>query len=286
MTASLLNSSIEPNPGDSYPAQASPLRSRSSFAAASCATPSGPPKKYTASGFSGRLRSASNRVEPATRSRIGMPISRASQTSGMPSATLRSLLMRELRNASSERHAIRKLTFGVERKHGERLATAARMRASAPARSTASIGSPSRQCTSRLKSGANGAVSMRIVAPQDDPHGLRDDPEVEAERPVSQIVEIEIDAAPHLVERIGVAAEAVHLREARDAGPHLVPLHVALDQPAVHLVMRHRVRPRADDAHAALEDVHELRQLVERGAAHEGTERGHARIVRGALHDR
>ena len=42
--------------------------------------------------------------------------------------------------------------------------------------------------------------------------------------------------------------------------------------------MRARVRSRPDDTHAALQDVEELRQLVERGPAQEGAEAGDARI--------
>ncbi len=45
------------------------------------------------------------------------------------------------------------------------------------------------------------------------------------------------------------------------------------------------MRPRADDAHAPLQHVDELRQLVERRAAQEGTERRDARIAPGGLPD-
>ena len=62
-------------------------------------------------------------------------------------------------------------------------------------------------------------------------------------------------------------------------GLHLVAQHVALDELAVQLVVRHRVRARADDAHASLQHVDELRQLVERGAAQERAERRDARVV-------
>src|SRR4051812_42157324 len=55
-------------------------------------------------------------------------------------------------------------------KHGIRAAAAARMRRSAPARSIASIGSPSRQCTSRSKSGGvaplDGDPSLCIASCQ------------------------------------------------------------------------------------------------------------------------
>jgi hypothetical protein len=64
-----------------------------------------------------------------------------------------------------------------------------------------------------------------------------------------------------------------------------VPQHVSLDQLAVHLVVRHCVRPGADDAHPALQHVDELRQLVERGPAHESAQRRDARVTLGALRD-
>ena len=49
--------------------------------------------------------------------------------------------------------------------------------------------------------------------------------------------------------------------------------------------MRHGVRPGSDDAHAALHDIDELRQLVERGPAHECPEPGHALVGLAALPD-
>ena len=62
-------------------------------------------------------------------------------------------------------------------------------------------------------------------------------------------------------------------------GLHLVADHVAADQLAVQLVVRDRVRARADDAHAPLQHVDELRQLVERGAAQERAEARDALVV-------
>ena len=57
------------------------------------------------------------------------------------------------------------------------------------------------------------------------------------------------------------------------------------DERPVRLVERHGVRAWADDAHAALQHVAELRQLVERGAAQEGADARDARIAaRGLRH--
>src|SRR2546429_2533958 len=67
--------------------------------------------------------------------------------------------------------------------------------------------------------------------------------------------------------------------------PDFVPDHVALDEPAIHLTMGHRVRARTDHAHSPLQHVDELRQLVEGVAAQEGAEAGHALIVARRLPD-
>ena len=83
-----------------------------------------------------------------------------------------------------------------------------------------------------------------------------------------------VDARLHLVEGAGFAAVAVDLGPAGDAGLDLVADHVALDQVAVHLVVRHGVGARADDAHAALQHVDELGQFVQRVLAQEGADAG------------
>src|SRR5690349_2692768 len=92
---------------------------------------------------------------------------------------------------------------------------------------------------------------------------------VEPDRPVLDVVVVPLDA---VLER-RLAAETVHLRPAGD--PRLDALAVAV---AVDALLEHarEVRPLgagADEAHVALEHVQQLRQLVERGLAHEAAER-------------
>jgi hypothetical protein len=55
-----------------------------------------------------------------------------------------------------------------------------------------------------------------------------------------------------------------------------VAQHGALDELAVLLVVGDGVGTRTDDAYAALQDVDELGQFVERGTADEGAEAGDA----------
>src|SRR5690606_38189419 len=108
---------------------------------------------------------------------------------------------------------------------------------------------------------------------------LQQDLEVQHQRPVAKVVEVVIDAAPHLGEVGGLPPAAVDLRESRDAGRGFVAHHVAVDEPSILLVVRDGVGPRADEAHPTLQHVDELRQLVERVAAEKASEGGDARIV-------
>jgi hypothetical protein len=136
------------------------------------------------------------------------------------------------------------------------------------------------QCGWALRSLGSPWVAQRVrlvVAEQLD-HRQQNDLDVEHRRPVPQVIEIVIDARLHLLELRGLAAAAVHLRKSGDAGQHLVANHVALDELAVLLVVRDRVRPRTHETHAALKHVDELRQLIERGAAQEGADRRDALV--------
>ena len=77
----------------------------------------------------------------------------------------------------------------------------------------------------------------------------------------------------------------VHLGPAGDAGLDLVADHVALDQRPVQLVVRDGVRPRPDDAHAALQHVDELRQLIQEVLRRKAPERRDAGVVLARLRD-
>ena len=62
----------------------------------------------------------------------------------------------------------------------------------------------------------------------------------------------------------GIAAMA--LRPASDAGPHVVAAHLLL---AVERQILRKERTRPDERHVALEDIPQLRQLVDARGAHE-----------------
>ena len=109
------------------------------------------------------------------------------------------------------------------------------------------------------------------------------DVEVEQERPVLDVVEIVLDAALDLFLAVGLAAPAVDLRPAGDAGLDAVAREIAVDRLVVEVLRGlgvDRVRPRADQRQVAVEHhVEELRQFVEAGLADEAADAGDARIV-------
>ena len=110
--------------------------------------------------------------------------------------------------------------------------------------------------------------------------------QIEAQRPVAQIIEIVIDTRLHLVQGSGLAAIAVDLGPAGNTGLDLVADHIALYQIAVDFVVRHGMRARADDAHAPLQDIDELGQFVQRILAQEGADARDAGIALARLPDR
>ena len=90
-----------------------------------------------------------------------------------------------------------------------------------------------------------------------------DDLDVECDRPVLDVVQVVLEA---LFER-RVAAPAVDLRPAGDAGLHLVAQHVLREAMLELLDEERALGTRTDDRHVAAQDVPELRQFVEVEAA-------------------
>src|SRR3984957_10419529 len=109
--------------------------------------------------------------------------------------------------------------------------------------------------------------------------------EIEKHRPVLDVIEVEFDALLDLFFVIDLAAPAVDLCPAGDAGLDAVTreisVHGLVEQPALQFAL-HRVRARTDQREIALEhDVEELRQFVEAGPADEAPDAGDAAVVLG-----
>src|SRR5450432_2105364 len=96
----------------------------------------------------------------------------------------------------------------------------------------------------------------------------RDDAQVEPDRPIFNVVQIIPD--PFL--QVGSAAEIVDLCPAGNARLDQVLLHVTRDLLLETMDEFRTLRPRPDDRHLALEDIDELRKLVQAGPPKERAE--------------
>src|SRR5687767_3560135 len=108
-------------------------------------------------------------------------------------------------------------------------------------------------------------VALEQAAEDGQPHDFQ----IQGYGPVLDVIEVVLDA---LLER-GVAAPAVDLRPAGDAGLHLVAQHVLRNAVLELLDEERPLRARTDDRHIALQHVPELRQLIEVELAQPAPER-------------
>src|SRR5262252_3630306 len=107
------------------------------------------------------------------------------------------------------------------------------------------------------------------------PDGLDEDLQIEAQAPALDVVEIALD--PSLDRR--VAAPPVELGPPRNPRLHFVAEHVAGNPAPELLDEAGALRARPHEAHLALHDVEELRQLVEARTPQKDSDGGAARIV-------
>ena len=130
----------------------------------------------------------------------------------------------------------------------------------------------------------DGGEAQKAFSVFSSRNGVRsENVEVKHDRPVFDVEKIVLDAPLELLVRVGLAAPAVDLRPAGDAGLHAVAGEIAVDdllvEPVGGLGLQ-GVRARADEREVAFErDVDELRQLVEAGLADEAADAGDARVV-------
>src|SRR5512134_3657573 len=126
-------------------------------------------------------------------------------------------------------------------------------------------------CRSRGPTGAEPSRLIRTPAADDRERRLDQDRDVEPDRPVLDVVEVEPD---EVVEGQGRAPR--DLPEARDPGQDEIALPVPGFEP---LVVADRERAGPDQAHLAAQHVQELRQLVERELAEQAADAGDAGIA-------
>src|SRR5437868_10359206 len=126
--------------------------------------------------------------------------------------------------------------------------------------------------------------SVRITVEQNGARSGEQDPNVEPEGPMVDIIFVELDTALRALDRTDFAAQTFHLGIAGDPGLHSMAAGIAAHRFVVETVADHHLRPvgpGANERHAALEHVEQLRQLIDAEAAQEATDRSYARVVAG-----
>src|SRR5690606_5111913 len=126
--------------------------------------------------------------------------------------------------------------------------------------------------------------SVGVLRVQQPNRREEQDLQVEHERPVLDVIEVEFGAHADLFIRIHLATPAIDLRPAGDAGLDAVAGEVSVHDLRIEKVVRlrrDRMRARSHQRQAAHERVEELRQLIDRRLADEAADAGHARIVPG-----
>src|SRR5204862_2546089 len=92
----------------------------------------------------------------------------------------------------------------------------ARMRGSSNTKSCTRKAAKARRQPTRSQGGGGTSILIGIVPFPDDEDRAPDDHQVEAQRPIPQVVEVVLDAHAHLLERLGLPAQPIHLRPAGD----------------------------------------------------------------------
>src|SRR5690606_21721015 len=100
--------------------------------------------------------------------------------------------------------------------------------------------------------------SVGVLAYKTLEGGHADDAQIKPKRPVLQIVEVISHALGHLLDRICLAAEPIHLGPPGDTRLDAVALHIAIHQGLELLIQGQWVRARPDNRHATLQNVDEL----------------------------
>src|SRR6266851_9772616 len=110
---------------------------------------------------------------------------------------------------------------------------------------------------------ADGSLE-RIGTAKERGDGLEEDRQIQAKRPMADVVKIVLDALPELVDRVGLTTPTVDLGPTGDARLDAEPRCVLLDRIVIQQVPSFRargMRPRPDEGHVAPDHVEELREF-------------------------
>src|SRR5689334_21867703 len=115
-----------------------------------------------------------------------------------------------------------------------------------------------------------GATLLGAATGKDRGNGQDEDLEVEPGRPILHVIVVPLDP----VGKRHVAAQALDLRPAGEAGLHAMAIAVAIDALGERGDEVDALRAGPDERHVAARQIDDLRQLVERPAPQEAAGRG------------
>src|SRR5580700_11857135 len=145
-------------------------------------------------------------------------------------------------------------------------------------------GVPPRLGRAKLIEAARPASKRSRIKRSGD-EGLQQNANVEAERPMSDVLEVEGHPGRHPLDVRGGAAKAGNLRQTADPRPRQESRVVVFDCGAVELVMRQGMGPWAHQRHIAFENVQKLRQLVDARTPEEEPKPRQASVALAGLKD-
>ena len=118
--------------------------------------------------------------------------------------------------------------------------------------------------------------SIRIFIDKALENSQKQNPEVKAETPVFNVINIMLDPLADG----GVSPIAVDLRPAGNSRPHLMLYHITRDFLPELIHKLRTLRARADETHFSCQDIKELRHFVNAGAPQKASEFRHPVISR------
>jgi hypothetical protein len=137
--------------------------------------------------------------------------------------------------------------------------------------------------------GLSLAASIRGGIVENEYGRPQDNLQVKPQRPFFNILEIVFNPLLHLLARVELAAQPVNLGPSGNSRFDTMAVGITADEFIEKLSFRpcvQGVRPRADDGHRALQDIEELRQLVDAHVANETANPGHTWVALARLFQR
>src|SRR5271165_4499457 len=140
----------------------------------------------------------------------------------------------------------------------------------------------------RLGAPPKPAVSIGSGVMDYEQSRLQDDFQIEPRGPIVDVFDVASHALPKLLDGVQLAAKSIDLGPTGQARFHPVAREITVGRFLQHVAARaglQGVRPRSDHRHCALQDIEELRQLVETCSTDYPADPGHSLVLACGLAD-